>query len=328
MGVLACETDPNIDLELTANKAKLMVEGANDFGSRSPSSDLYQRTCQENRARQTWHQIVEAYTLSDLTFRQDMLPALQGVARRVQDERQCSYYAGLWEDDMCNDLLWYTRSPSQVTQQVYRAPSWSWASTEGGVRWILQDAYLAQQEEKFKQNPASYYKQRNVSLARRGEHLKHQASVVSVHISPAGQDPLGEIIAGELRVKALWLRAVILREPSRSSRLHAVIGFKGHLMYPIVGWYEDSTSSKIDKENVVLILITTTAYCACFIVLAPVDEPSPAFRRVGFARHFRGTMEFDKTSDPYTLFENLECDWDRFSKGQGNRRKHQEFLIV
>lgn len=53
--------------------------------------------------------------------------------------------AGLWKDSLFDDLFWAHREICQSNGVMkarpsrphgYRAPSWSWASVDGGVRWL------------------------------------------------------------------------------------------------------------------------------------------------------------------------------------------------
>jgi hypothetical protein len=67
------------------------------FANSSPSRTWSQVTWR-------WYPIVSGYTSGNLTFTKDKLPALQSIAKRVQSERRCAYYAGLWEDTICLDL--------------------------------------------------------------------------------------------------------------------------------------------------------------------------------------------------------------------------------
>lgn len=72
-----------------------------------------------------WHSVVQFFTACDLTYQKDVLPAIQGVARHMQHDRQCAYYAGLWDDNIWFDLLWTVNEPGRVETDSYRAPSWS-----------------------------------------------------------------------------------------------------------------------------------------------------------------------------------------------------------
>lgn len=84
-----------------------------------------------------WECIVSAYTRCDaLTKETDKLVAVSGVAKAFSKYMGCEYYAGLWDRFLLLDLLWYVKEKPQRPQS-YRAPSWSWASFDGEIRWPL-----------------------------------------------------------------------------------------------------------------------------------------------------------------------------------------------
>jgi hypothetical protein len=81
-----------------------------------------------------WSQLVRTYSETALTKPSDRLPALSGMAKvfpmRLKDE----YLAGLWKRDLGHGLIWTAQTlDSYRRTETYRAPSWSWASVEGGV---------------------------------------------------------------------------------------------------------------------------------------------------------------------------------------------------
>ncbi|KAI0966028.1 heterokaryon incompatibility protein-domain-containing protein [Xylaria arbuscula] len=82
-----------------------------------------------------WHEIVEEYSYLDLTFEKDKFPALSGVAKQMQRVRDARYVAGLWEDNLVEDLLWKTWALSAERPSKWRAPTWSWASINGRIRY-------------------------------------------------------------------------------------------------------------------------------------------------------------------------------------------------
>jgi hypothetical protein len=62
--------------------------------------------------------------------------AISGVARLFASENLGTYLAGMWEKDLVQQLAWHTyRSRESQGQDIdiYRAPSWSWASIDGCV---------------------------------------------------------------------------------------------------------------------------------------------------------------------------------------------------
>lgn len=53
-----------------------------------------------------WHHILWEYTSHTLRFRSDLLPALSGIAARIQQPHKSFYHAGLWENHLIEDSCW------------------------------------------------------------------------------------------------------------------------------------------------------------------------------------------------------------------------------
>jgi hypothetical protein len=83
----------------------------------------------------TWYWLVRNYSKRDLTYDQDKLPALSGLAKYFaafcnNDE----YLAGLWKGDINIGLLWHSTEGSALRRpSSYRSPSWSWAACDGSI---------------------------------------------------------------------------------------------------------------------------------------------------------------------------------------------------
>ncbi|KAK3294457.1 heterokaryon incompatibility protein-domain-containing protein [Chaetomium fimeti] len=87
-----------------------------------------------------WGDVVSEYASLDLTFQQDVLPALSGIANLMLAYNPGRYFAGLWELDI-HYLLGWSSIPSEA--RCYRpqnatAPSFSWASRFGPVAFPYQ----------------------------------------------------------------------------------------------------------------------------------------------------------------------------------------------
>jgi hypothetical protein len=84
-----------------------------------------------------------------LTVEKDKLPALAGLAQKVQKETKQTYVAGLWFETLAWDLLWNARDmmypyakPRQGKALLDLAPSWSWASVGSTIEMpVLQEDY-------------------------------------------------------------------------------------------------------------------------------------------------------------------------------------------
>lgn len=89
----------------------------------------------------TWNVLVQEYSSRDITYRQDRLPAIAGMAKRLRQLGQNRrYLAGLWEDTFVSNLMWQasSRSANMPRASEWIAPTWSWASAAAGVRYFGQ----------------------------------------------------------------------------------------------------------------------------------------------------------------------------------------------
>lgn len=80
-----------------------------------------------------WSNIVQCYMKSAITDPHDRLPALAGIAERLNIVLQDTYLAGCWNSYIWLDLLWRQEDYGPQKRLVeYFAPSWSWASIPTG----------------------------------------------------------------------------------------------------------------------------------------------------------------------------------------------------
>ncbi|QDS72193.1 hypothetical protein FKW77_005018 [Venturia effusa] len=93
-------------------------------------------------ARSAWYKMVRGYSKRSLSFSEDKLPAFSGLASVFRQPELGRYLAGIWESHLPGALPW--TSAHQLTTDVlsdraYRAPSWSWASSEGKLQPSMHD---------------------------------------------------------------------------------------------------------------------------------------------------------------------------------------------
>jgi hypothetical protein len=86
----------------------------------------------------TWHSAVEDYSSRNLSFPEDKLLAISGIANQfVKDavlDVDDRYLGGLWEKALPGALLWVCLNPRKRSDK-YRAPSWSWAAVDGEISY-------------------------------------------------------------------------------------------------------------------------------------------------------------------------------------------------
>jgi hypothetical protein len=89
-------------------------------------------------------------TQRKLTKEHDKLPAIAGLARVMTPANGAIYLAGFWRNGFAEELLWYpaalAKDPRHNDLQApmrWRAPSWTWASVDGAVKfWSYFDEDL------------------------------------------------------------------------------------------------------------------------------------------------------------------------------------------
>jgi len=139
-----------------------------------------------------WIYMVNNYSTCDLTRESDRLVAIAGLAAALQPLMHCRYVAGIWEDNVIPQLLWF-REPGEYVQlqsKLMQPPSWSWASRPGKV--ILMDKRVYEIGKLLRFTPDE-----------RAEASDSQplVKILDIHILNKGENPMGEVISGCLKVR-------------------------------------------------------------------------------------------------------------------------------
>jgi hypothetical protein len=117
-----------------------------------------------------WRELLYSYGQRKLTHASDKLPAVSGLARIYAEQLGDEYVAGLWRSHLVKGLIWDGMHCRRGEE--YKAPSWSWASIDGGFCYV---------------NP-----EEDVELA----------EVVDVKITLKGANPYGEVTDGRVQLRA------------------------------------------------------------------------------------------------------------------------------
>ncbi|KAG9187579.1 hypothetical protein G6011_05450 [Alternaria panax] len=98
----------------------------------------------QEEALQEWKRLLEDYTFRAMSIKSDKLPAIAALAERFAPILG-PYYAGVFEYNVISQLEWMAgENEVPSSSDVYRAPSWSWASSDHriisyGEREIRED---------------------------------------------------------------------------------------------------------------------------------------------------------------------------------------------
>ncbi|KAK1990725.1 heterokaryon incompatibility protein [Colletotrichum falcatum] len=90
--------------------------------------------------RYIWRTVVEQYTLRRLGFKDDRLNALRGITRELETLWRDTNRFGLWTKWFVELLAWSKMGcdgggAARQTSREGRAPTWSWASVNGRIRF-------------------------------------------------------------------------------------------------------------------------------------------------------------------------------------------------
>lgn len=82
-----------------------------------------------------WTNLVMEFTHRDLTHKIDRLPAISGIAARMEKQTRTDCFYSMWFYDLACHLLWYRDRKAEIEPparlKARYAPSWSWASISG-----------------------------------------------------------------------------------------------------------------------------------------------------------------------------------------------------
>ena len=100
---------------------------------------------------QAWGELVNTYSNKALTVRSDKLVALHGIMSMIAESTGLRKVAGLWVDYLHLELMWSTWNQAETRPEFYdaakyRAPSWSWACVDSGVRLEYPDLHRGRNE--------------------------------------------------------------------------------------------------------------------------------------------------------------------------------------
>jgi len=89
-------------------------------------------------AQRAWEEILLTYTKLELSHPTDKICALLGVIKRLEVVLSDQCLAGLWSRYLPQQLLWRSPTSSDIManegRKEYRAPTWSWASTDRQIQ--------------------------------------------------------------------------------------------------------------------------------------------------------------------------------------------------
>lgn len=225
-----------------------------------------------------WYRILRTYFDTELTFPSDKLPAISGLAKKMQSLLGYHYLAGLWREDLARGLSWYR--PSTVGNDIphvleYRAPSWSWASQDGPLR--------------------------HYGLNVNTMFLSSEFDIIDAHVEKKGQDLFGKVQSGYLKIRGKIRTGIVRKLPHQfrqgeydfylcqgcleTSRIGEYFPDNPEMLRQLPnfesGWREPYESPAQHKSLFLLLSVGSYDKWAA-LAIEPVQGNPNHFRRVGF----------------------------------------------
>ncbi|KXJ93600.1 heterokaryon incompatibility protein [Microdochium bolleyi] len=220
-----------------------------------------------------WDSIVKAYSATRLTHGSDKLIALSGVAKYFAPRIDDTYVAGMWRKFLASSLLWNVRKEAQVDgssskrAEIYRAPSFSWASVDGEVETRLPS---------------------NVNLL---------FEVLNVHLDHVSADTTGLVKGGHIDLRARIRPFNMVVKYTAGMQLLFMVVDGVTVKDPEKKYWElgplvqlDVGQASFDEENAEKLLYympghkqKTAGEHVRFLLLVAVDAERSTFRRIGLA---------------------------------------------
>ena len=227
-----------------------------------------------------WLRMVELYSSCEMTKSSDKLPAIAGIANiwtvLHENPQTDAYHYGIFESNVCNSLLWSIRDKSLI-RRTKRAPTWSWASVDGEIQFILlyYSNITIQSTSDIKAIAFSHREQRSGGG-------KSTSSVGSIQLWATMKDGL--------EVSDVCKSSMFPFCPMDSPRWIAVLCHQSER----VGWTlfdEDCRRSRIDTSNVRYMRILTRGtgqIRRCYVLaLKQSSHRADEYTRVGMGCIFR-----------------------------------------
>jgi Heterokaryon incompatibility protein (HET) len=137
-----------------------------------------------------WIRLVGIYSDRSASFPHDKLNAISAVAKGFSPMLGPLYHAGIWDSLMLWQLTWVTSNlhdpnVNSTRPDIYRAPSWSWASIDGGL----------------------FYPYRLLEPIPTVEYLYRCDFIYCETVPKSPEFPFGEVLAGYLKLKGVLRQA-------------------------------------------------------------------------------------------------------------------------
>lgn len=268
---------------ITANADIISVNASAPLSSSDSEESIAPKMTIREAAYEKWWFFIGQYSDRQLTYPNDKLPALSGLAQEIGRITNDRYLAGLWEGNLAQGLLWCSAEPINERRrpEAYRGPSWSWISMDGQVttntHWSIPEWH---------------------SLSRQWEPL---VRIIKADIITAPGNPYGVVEKAVLKVCAKILPVTSAQNVDYKKPLRSWPEFPYKLLYNGAvmgaGHFDLEQPQVVSKElsclQVEPQLEEDRAPCCGLLI----EEVGDQYRRIGL---------FFLTAEHISVFDNVE----------------------
>ncbi|KAF5523266.1 hypothetical protein CGCA056_v005523 [Colletotrichum aenigma] len=241
-----------------------------------------------------WCSLVEKYTTCGMTVLSDRMIAIAGLATAYhEDFAGDEYIAGMWRSQLPQSLCWVAGPDEMVPMKhrtsEYRAPSWSWASVEGGI----------------------YF--HHTRYGPDGNHPTSVCDILDIKLSKVGPSPYGEVAGGFLRLRAPLVEVEVGDEALRFQGADG--GF-----HHIPGTAEDLDQERWNFDQYTSVVLDEyTSYIEAMIshISAPAIDLSKSVEFNGAKRVTRVAEQWTKADGRLFCAPVIEWNSPEGSEGAG-----------
>lgn len=201
-----------------------------------------------------WNTVVAStYCDKSLTYHTDLLVALAGVARRFASPDLGRYLGGLWENCLGYSLLWESedylgettirRAALLPGAEGYTAPTFTWASRIGPIRWrYIKESGWCQTDRFDDRAPPPLL-----------------IDILDVRCDLKSEDPYGKVVGGYLRVSGMLAQGHLVKMERRERDPRSIpLRLAFEVMFPND---DERLELALDSSEDVELASGTTVYC-------------------------------------------------------------------
>lgn len=213
----------------------------------------------EYDALHRWTKIVKEYSWGRLSKKRDKLPALSGMAVEMQVASRDTYLAGIWRKHILFGLCWTAESEYAERPELYRAPSWSWASIDSVIdNPAVRAQFLSGHRGFMPQLLSTSFSFETYDF---NPGLREMASIEDVQVEPSsGSNPYGQVDSGWIKISSHLFQVSFSPKSPSWTQYWNIISTNGQQLKLAYG-----STAQFDSNHILLGGGTVPTFCLALL---------------------------------------------------------------